>query len=85
MDRNNDTARGGSDITTIAGFLASAMDMEDEISNSVYRDYMRRDNWPPALDDAAFEKIKARLKVLIDDTQRHRGTFKQLQERLKES
>jgi len=84
MDQKDTGQTGGhSSVATIAGFLASAMDMEDEISNSVYRDYMVRANWPPQLDEATFNKIKARLEVLIADTERHRRTFSELQKGLK--
>ena len=60
---------------TIAGFLASALDMEDEISNSVYRDYMKRENWPAGLKPDVFEEIKKHLTTLIEDTERHRKTI----------
>jgi hypothetical protein len=57
---------------TLAGFLASALDMEDEISNSVYKDYMDPDNWPPGLDLNVFRQIRKHLNILIQDTRRHR-------------
>ena len=57
---------------TIAGFLASAMDMEDEISNSVYRDYMDPARWPDDIDMDVFHEIRKHLTTLIEDTQRHR-------------
>ena len=31
---------------TVQGLLLSALDMEDEIAHSIYRDYMNRENWP---------------------------------------
>lgn len=58
---------------TLAGFLASALDMEDEISNSVYKDYMDPDNWPPGLDLNVFRQIRELLTTLIEDTRRHRN------------
>jgi hypothetical protein len=57
---------------TLANFLTSALDMEDEISNSVYKDYMNAKNWPKTLKPEAFQKIKEYLTVLIEDTRRHR-------------
>lgn len=57
---------------TLAGFLSSALDMEDEISNSVYKDYMDPDNWPPGLDLNLFQQIRKHLTTLIEDTRRHR-------------
>jgi hypothetical protein len=46
--------------------------MEDEISNSVYKDYVNAKNWPKNLKPEAFRKIKEYLTVLIEDTRRHR-------------
>ena len=57
---------------TLANFLTSALDMEDEISNSVYKDYVNAKNWPKNLKPEAFQKIKEYLTVLIEDTRRHR-------------
>jgi hypothetical protein len=57
---------------TLANFLASALEMEDEISNSVYKDYMDAKNWPKNLKPDIFESIKRHLNILIEDTQRHR-------------
>jgi hypothetical protein len=57
---------------TLANFLTSALDMEDEISNSVYKDYINADNWPKNLKPEAFQKIKEYLTVLIEDTRKHR-------------
>ncbi len=57
---------------TLAGFLASSLDMEDEISNGVYKDYMDPDNWPPGMDLNVFQEIRKHLTTLIEDTRRHR-------------
>ncbi|MBN1392367.1 MAG: hypothetical protein JW947_06140 [Sedimentisphaerales bacterium] len=57
---------------TLANFLTAALDMEDEISNSVYKDYVKAENWPKNLKPDAFRQIKEYLNVLIEDTQRHR-------------
>jgi hypothetical protein len=57
---------------TLANFLTSALDMEDEISNSVYKDYTDAKNWPKNLRPEAFQKIKEFLTILIEDTRRHR-------------
>ena len=70
---NNDTQRpAGQRPDTLAGFLASALDMEDEISNGVYKDYMDPDNWPAGMDLNVFQKIRTHLTTLIEDTRRHR-------------
>ena len=70
---NNDTERSAEQKPkTIAGYLASAMDMEDEISNGVYKDYMDLDNWPAGIDLDVFQEIRKLLTTLIEDTRRHR-------------
>lgn len=70
---NNDTDRpSGQRHDTLAGFLASALDMEDEISNGVYKDYMDLDNWPAGMDLNVFQEIRKHLTTLIEDTRRHR-------------
>jgi hypothetical protein len=57
---------------TLANFLTAALDMEDEISRSVYKDYIKAANWPKNLKPEAFLEIKGYLTTLIEDTQRHR-------------
>ncbi len=56
----------------IGNYLISALDMEDEISNSVFCDYMDADNWPAELKPDIFQKIREYLTVLIEDTRKHR-------------
>ncbi len=63
---------------TLANFLASALDMEDEISSSIYKDYVRAENWPKNLKPEAFQSIRQYLDVLIEDTQRHRKIIAEL-------
>ncbi len=69
-------------LKTISGLLISALDMEDEIAHSVYRDYMDQKNWPVDLKDETFEEIHKHLTTLLDDTQRHRNMIKHLQSKL---
>ncbi len=57
---------------TIGGMLASALNMEDEISSGVYEDYLNRRHWPEQLGDDAFAEIRRRLTVLIEDTKKHK-------------
>lgn len=57
---------------TLANFLTAALDMEDCISNSVYKDYVKAENWPKNLKPEDFREIKEYLTILIEDTQRHR-------------
>ena len=55
----------------LGGVLATALDLEEQISNSVYGDYLQRANWPEQLTDSDFEQIKKLLVALIADTQKH--------------
>lgn len=55
----------------LGGFLASALDLEEQVSNSVYRDYLQRENWPDEFDPQVFETIQKHLVYLIEDTQKH--------------
>lgn len=66
----------------IAGILLSALDMEDEIAHSIYRDYLNRRNWPADLKDETFERIREYLTTLLDDTDQHRKIIKHLQSKL---
>ena len=56
----------------LANFLASALDMEDEVSNSVYNDYMDAKNWPKNIKPEVFQSIKQYLTILIEETRKHR-------------
>lgn len=67
---------------TVQGLLLSALDMEDEIAHSVYRDYMERENWPADLKDDIFREIRKYLTTLLDDTERHRNIVRNLQSKL---
>ena len=67
---------------TVQGLLLSALDMEDEIAHSVYRDYLDRENWPTGLKDDIFEEIQKYLTTLLDDTERHRNMVRKLQSKL---
>jgi hypothetical protein len=62
----------------MAGILASALDMEDQISGGVYEDYLCRENWPDGLSEDAFARIKSRLTTLIRDTRRHQEILQRL-------
>ena len=67
---------------TVQGLLLSALDMEDEIAHSVYRDYLDRENWPADLKDDIFEEIQKYLTTLLDDTEQHRNIVRNLQSKL---
>jgi len=72
MSENADTNNSSGDAKILAGYLASALDMEERINNSIYKEYMDRDKWPRRLQPDVFETIKQFLNILIEDTQRHR-------------
>jgi len=67
-----DSKPAGERRTTLGGYLASALNMEDAISNGIYLDYLNPKNWPEEIDPEVFEKIRTRLTVLIEDTKKHR-------------
>jgi tryptophanyl-tRNA synthetase len=68
----------GGKATILANFLASALDMEEEISNSVYKDYMDAKNWPGNLKPEVFQNIRQYLNTLIEDTRRHKKIIMEL-------
>jgi hypothetical protein len=67
---------------TVAGVLASALDMEDQMSHSVYRDYLNRNLWPKPLSDEAFAQIRKMLTILLNDTAKHERMITTLRTRL---
>ena len=69
MDNNS------SEVKIIAGFLASALDIEDDMSTSVYGEYLSRETWPADLDEKVFEMIKNLVTVLIEETEGHKKAF----------
>jgi hypothetical protein len=56
---------------TLAHFLSSALRLEEQISNSVYRDYLDPEDWPINLRPDVFDEIQKRLTVLIEDSTKH--------------
>jgi hypothetical protein len=73
---------GLKELKTEQGLLLSALDMEDEIAHSVYREYMERENWPADLKDEVFEEIRKYLATLLNETEQHRNIIRQLQSKL---
>jgi hypothetical protein len=67
---------------TIGGLLLSALEMEDAIAGGVYEEYMLRSNWPARLKDETFEGVQMLLKILIDDTRRHRNMITDIKSRI---
>ena len=62
----------------------SAIGMEEEISKSVYQDYMAQANWPGHIDEKILQKIRAYLKILIDETEEHKSRLGELKRKLSE-
>ncbi len=56
---------------TLAHFLSSALRLEEQFSNSVYRDYLDPEDWPVELQPDVFDEIQKRLTVLIEDSAKH--------------
>jgi hypothetical protein len=79
QSKNADTDKSGP--KTVGGYLASAFDMEDQLSQEIYNDYLNRDSWPAGLDKDILEKIKEYLLILIKDTNRHKQMLLDLQKR----
>ncbi|MFZ0034556.1 MAG: hypothetical protein WAK60_06170 [Sedimentisphaerales bacterium] len=75
MDNKDTNNPAGKRAKILAGFLASALDMEDEISGGVYKDYIEAKNWPKNLKPEAFQSIREHLNILIEDTRRHKKTI----------
>jgi PhoPQ-activated pathogenicity-related protein len=67
---------------TIADLLLSALDMEDEITHSVYSHYITGNNWPANLDQIASDEIQKLLTTLLVDTERHKNILSHLKSRL---
>lgn len=56
---------------TLAHFLSSALYLEEQFSNSVYRDYLDPEDWPIELRPDVFVEIRKRLTTLIEDSAQH--------------
>ena len=72
-----------SEVKIIAGFLASALDIEDDMSMDVYGEYLDRETWPVDLDEKVFEMIKNLVAVLIEETEGHKKSFLELWQKIK--
>jgi len=72
---------GGHKARTVAGILAAAIDMEEQIAGGVYDDYLERDNWPEQLEDDVFETIRGYLTTLIEETRKHKQILAALEKK----
>lgn len=64
--------------TNLVRFLSSAVDMEEQFSNSVYHDYLDPEDWPADLKPDVFEIIRKNLTVLIEDSKKHEDILREL-------
>jgi hypothetical protein len=76
----NTSGPDGDSPKTLAGFLSSALSMEDQVSDSVYRDYLDPANWPIDLRPDVFQTITKHLTVLIEDSNKHGKILRALSE-----
>jgi len=72
MAENADTTNSAGGAKVLVGYLASALDMEDQINTSIYKDYLDEKCWPKNIEPEIFKTITQYLNVLIEDTQKHR-------------
>jgi len=70
------------EVKVIAGFLASALDIEDTMSLNVYGDLLDRQSWPANLTEETFQNIRNFLTTLIQDTEAHKKAFLELKNKL---
>ena len=75
MAENSDTTNPAGGAKILAGYLAEALDMEDQINISIYKDYLNAKYWPRTLQPDISETITQYLNTLIEDTLKHRKTI----------
>lgn len=69
---------GRTEPDTLGGVLTAAVNMEEDISAGVYRDYLDPGNWPDQLDEKAFAEIRKRLTVLLKGIEQHKRIIRAL-------
>ncbi len=72
---------GVGEAKIISDFLSTCLDEEDKMNSSAYRELLYRESWWPQLKPDDFDAIKDRLKILIEDTERHIQILTELQEK----
>ena len=72
---NDNPKRNKDEVQLIAGFLATALEMEDDMSGDVYGDFLLNEGWPANFNGEAFKNVKHLLEVLIQDTEAHKKMF----------
>jgi len=66
----------------IGGFLDIALDVEDQMSEDVYGEFLKKSAWPENLEKEVFQAVKTSLMILIKETEEHRAIFLELKEKL---
>ena len=69
-------------VKLVAGFLASALDMEDHMSLAAYGEFLNRGIWGDKLDDELFNIVKEQIDTLVKETEEHKQAFLNLQRKL---
>ncbi|MDO8424738.1 MAG: hypothetical protein Q7S70_02245 [bacterium] len=69
-------------IEDVTGFLDLALDIEDQMSEDVYGEFLKRQVWPGNLEEEVFEAITTSLMILIKETEEHRLNFLSLKKKL---
>jgi len=78
MDKDAENTDKAGKPKTVAGYIASALDMEERLSMGVYRDYLDPKNWPADLEPEAFNTIEGYLTILLKDTEKHKKMLSDL-------
>ncbi len=66
----------------IAGQLLSAIEMEDHVSADAYAVFLESSTWPSEMPADVLDNIRRLVTTLIDQTDRHKHAFRQLQDNL---
>ena len=80
--KNNSNNPNKSALKTVGHYLASALDMEDQLSNGVYQDYLDSNKWPANFEADKIEIIREYLTILIKDTEKHKKMFLDLKQEI---
>jgi len=82
VPKNNGNNHKKPAVKTVGRYLASALDMEDQISNGVYQDYLDSNKWPINFEADKIEMIREYLTILIKDTEKHKKMFLDLKQKI---
>lgn len=76
VQRKNETDIN--DTEPLVDVLSSALDIEEQLIQGVYRNYLDPEDWPKDLEPHVFEAIRGNLDVLIEDSQKHETALREL-------